>query len=285
MQLKQLIALTYAISAASLALGLTATYINSMKSELHDQYRSRLAKPKQEAPATVTVVTAARPLSFGTRLTRSDFVERHVPAASAPLNVYHTIDSIFSGGQVQILQTKLGEGELVVPGKILQTDQRPALAMLLPEGLRAVTIRVNEVRGVGGFVKPQDRVDVLLTDNAKEEGTDQRTTRVLLQNVLVLAIGQEIKSDDNEAKVRNSVTMAVNLRDAQKLALAVTVGELSLALRNPRHPIKKEPQSISLSDLQPSSPNTNTVASKIQVFRAAKATVYTLSLSGSTPSE
>lgn len=284
MRFKQLIALTYAISAGSLALGLMATYMTSMKSDLQEQYRTQLSKAKQKPAPTVTVVTAAKPLSFGSRLSRSDFVELRVPATSAPLNVYHTIDSIFATGREHILQTNLREGELVVPGKIAQTDKGPTLAMLLPEGLRAVTIKVNEVRGVGGFVKPQDRVDVLLTDNPREEGKDNRTARVLLQNVLVLAIGQEIKSEDDQAKVRSSVTMAVNLRDAQKLALAVTVGQLSLALRNPRHPLKPEPQSVSLSDLHSGKLNANTVASKIQVFRAAKATVYTLSLAGSTPS-
>src|SRR5262249_10488661 len=102
------------------------------------------------------------------------------------------------------------------------------LSALLQEGMTAVTLQVNEIVGVAGFVLPGDRVNVLLTrtDNQRGEYTD-----VLMQNVRVLAVNQLADDKVEKPVVAKAVTLEVSMQDAQKLTLAANVGRLSLTLR------------------------------------------------------
>jgi pilus assembly protein CpaB len=117
--------------------------------------------------------------------------------------------------------------------------------------MRAVTIRVNDVNGVAGFVLPGDRVDVLLT---REENQASRTknpiTDILLQNVKVLGIDQKANDNEEQPKVVRAVTLEVEPFDAQKLALAVTVGSLALALRHEANADADYTRTVRVSDLK-----------------------------------
>ena len=112
--------------------------------------------------------------------------------------------------------------------KVTGAGQRATLSALVKPGMKAVTIRVNDVEGVGGFVLPGDRVDVALT---RQIDKTSATTEVVLQNAKVLAIDQSADERATKASVPKSVTLEVDTLEAQKLSLAATVGSLSLLLR------------------------------------------------------
>jgi pilus assembly protein CpaB len=136
--------------------------------------------------------------------------------------------------------------EPILASKISAEGQGASMASLLPEGMRAATVRINDISGVAGFVQPNDSVDVLITRTFEGE----RITDVLLQNVKVLAMGQNAKERD-QAKVSKSTTLQVDPIDAQKLALGEAVGSLSLVLRKPGED-ENSPvvQTVSIDDLR-----------------------------------
>ena len=143
--------------------------------------------------------------------------------------------------------------------------------------MRAVTIKVNEVRGVGGFIQPKDRVDILMTEKKLQTAkASPRRTSVLLQDILVMAIGQNVNTQNYKPTVANSVTVAVNLQDAQKLALAITVGHLSLALRNPLQAGTSAPAKSHCRICGPARSARLPAAPKIRVYRSAKASDYSI---------
>jgi pilus assembly protein CpaB len=113
---------------------------------------------------------------------------------------------------------------------------------------RAVTIRVNDVLGVGGFVLPGDRVDVMLTRNTHETAA----TDVLLQNVKVLGVDQDANERKDKPTVARAVTLEVSAEEAQRVILGSQVGTLSLALRNGADAAARSPRTVGLADLRPS---------------------------------
>jgi len=132
--------------------------------------------------------------------------------------------------------------EPVLLAKLSGPDGRATLSNLLEPGMRAVTIRIDEIAGVGGFVTPGDRVDVVLTRDAgaiqEAEGVAKGAagstiaTEVVVQNVKVLTVGQGLDERQTAPQVANSVTLEVTPEDAKKVALARNIGTLSLSLRS-----------------------------------------------------
>jgi pilus assembly protein CpaB len=116
---------------------------------------------------------------------------------------------------------------------------------VIADGMRAVTIRVNDVDGVAGFVLPGDRVDVALTRQADKINTND----VVLQNIKVLAIDQMADERTDKPSIARAVTLEVSAQDAQKLALASSVGSLSLMLRRAGEAKSADTRRVTLSDL------------------------------------
>lgn len=166
----------------------------------------------------VTVAVASQELDFGTALNSDNVRLVSWPASSVPLGAFNDLGSI-EPGQVAIRPIAIGE-------PILQSriSGRASLSANLPPDMRAVSIPVNQVSGVAGFVLPGDVVDVMLT---REE-----TTVMLLENVLVLAIDRRSNEQETEPAVVDTATLQVDPVSAQRLTLARQVGSLSLALRN-----------------------------------------------------
>jgi pilus assembly protein CpaB len=130
--------------------------------------------------------------------------------------------------------------------------QGASIAALLPDGMRAATIRINDVSGVAGFVKPNDTVDVLITRQPiNADGSGAQVTDVLLQNIRVIAMGQQAVGADGKPSPTNSTTLEVTPLDAQKLVLGQQLGQLSLSLRKPgeEQNIPKV-ETVSLDDLR-----------------------------------
>jgi len=138
--------------------------------------------------------------------------------------------------------------EPVLASKISGEGQGASIAALLPEGMRAATVRINDVSGVAGFIQPNDSVDVLITRTPP--GANQQLTDVLLQNVRVIAIDQEAKNSDGTPKLARTATFEVSPIDAQKLALAQEAGNLSLVLRKPGEANNPVVETVSNNDLR-----------------------------------
>ncbi|RVA24273.1 Flp pilus assembly protein CpaB, partial [Mesorhizobium sp. M7D.F.Ca.US.004.03.1.1] len=138
--------------------------------------------------------------------------------------------------------------------KITGPGQRATLSAVRGEGMKAVSIRVNDVLGVAGFVFPGDRVDVLLTRTERGDGDDKSFVDVLLQSMKVLAVDQVADVSKDSPTVVKSVTLEASTKDAQKLTLAAGAGQLSLALRQAAASKGETTERVTLSDLTGETP-------------------------------
>lgn len=202
-----------------------------------------------------TVVVAAIPLKFGDTLSADKLREVAWPAGSIPTGAFKTTKEALAGeGTRQALQT-ISANEPVLASKITGPGQRATLSAVLSEGMKAVSIRVNDVLGVAGFVFPGDRVDVLLTRTVRgDDGADKSFVDVLLQSMKVLAIDQVADVSKDSPTVVKSVTLEASTKDAQKLTLAAGAGQLSLALRQAAASKGETTERVTLSDLTGETP-------------------------------
>lgn len=126
----------------------------------------------------------------------------------------------------------ISRGEAVLPTKVVAAGARSGLSTIVPEGMRAVALKVDDVIGVAGFVHPGDRVDVITTMKPREEGPF--VSKIVLQNIAVLAVGKDLEHKGKDAKEAKPVTVAtlmVTSEEAERLALSVDKGHILLALR------------------------------------------------------
>jgi pilus assembly protein CpaB len=182
----------------------------------------------QPANETVDLVLAATELEIGAELTAEDLTVGSWPAHMPLAGVIpaEEMDTIVGRGVIYPVTIN----EPVLETKLAPEGAGAGLAPTIPEGMRAMSIRVNNFIGVAGFVTPGTRVDILLSGSPTGDGVEM--SKVILENVTVLSAGRELDRDDptTEAGV---VTILVTPEDAQKLALANTQGRMQLALRNP----------------------------------------------------
>ncbi|TPI35044.1 Flp pilus assembly protein CpaB [Mesorhizobium sp. B3-2-1] len=202
-----------------------------------------------------TVVVAAMPLKFGDTLSADKLREIAWPAGAVPAGAFKTTKDALAGeGAKQALQT-IGTNEPVLATKITGPGQRATLSAVLGEGMKAVSIRVNDVLGVAGFVFPGDRVDILLTRTVRDsDGTDKSFVDVLLQSMKVLAVDQVADESKDSPTVVKAVTLEASTKDAQKLTLAAGAGQLSLALRQAAASKGETTERVTLSDLTGETP-------------------------------
>lgn len=215
-----LIMLLVALLFGSLAVFLAKTWLASQ------QVPVTQVAPPPEKIQTETIVIAKKDLNFGEPLTPDVLSEIDWPKGSKPDGSFATIADINKDGN-RVVLTPISPNEPILAWKISGPGARASLSALVGKGLRAVTIRINDTSGIGGFVLPGDRVDVLYTRNKSETASID----VLLQNVRVLAINQ-----NNDQKGANPIdgrtaTLELSPVDAQKLSLAESTGALSFTLR------------------------------------------------------
>lgn len=215
------IMLLLAIISGAIAVFLANTWLNS-----HSQQASVVAPPP--AMVTSTIVVAATDLSFGVPLQAETLREIPWPKSSVPDGAFAKITDVLAGGR-RVVLSPISPNEPVLKWKISGVGARASLSAVVTEGMRAVAIRVNDVVGVGGFVLPGDRVDLLYTRSQNND--EGASTDILIQNVRVLAIDQEADQKKDQPQVVKVVTVEVSTLDAQKIALAQTTGSLSLILR------------------------------------------------------
>jgi pilus assembly protein CpaB len=201
-----------------------------------------------------SIVVAAKPLRFGTQLSRGNLRELEWPAREVPAGAFAKIGDVLSGDGRRAALAAVEVNEPVLNWKITGPGQRASLSARIDEGYKAVSIRVTEVIGVAGFVLPGERVDVLLTRRQQREAAgggnpNNAFTDVLLQNVRVLATGQLVDERSENPSVEKTVTIEVTTEQAQKIALGSAVGELSLALRGAGSVATQHTRRVSLDDL------------------------------------
>ncbi|RUU57376.1 Flp pilus assembly protein CpaB [Mesorhizobium sp. M2C.T.Ca.TU.002.02.1.1] len=188
-----------------------------------------------------TIVVAQAPLRYGMELARPQLAEIPWPQDSLPQGAFPTIDKLLADGS-RVVLSPIEVNEPVLLTKLSGPNGRATLSNMLSPGMRAVTIRTDEIAGVGGFVTPGDRVDVVLTrdagdiqevsKNAQGAAGSTVTSEVVVADAKVLSVGQGADERKTEPQVANSVTIEVTNEGAQKVALARTVGTLSLSLRS-----------------------------------------------------
>jgi pilus assembly protein CpaB len=178
-----------------------------------------------------TVVVAAEPLGFGAEVSADSVTEIPWIAESLPTGAFVVKEDLLKDGR-RVVLSRLERGEPILRSKITGPGQRALLSSLLNEGKRAVTLRVDDVRGVAGFILPGDFVDVVLI---AEDGPPRREnySEILLQHLKVLAVDQLASERQEKATVAKAVTIEVTPEQAQKLLLATNIGKLSLILRPP----------------------------------------------------
>lgn len=191
-------------------------------------YVSEEPAPLQAAVPSQTVVVAARDLPAGAILRREDVETISWPGSTMPEGFTTQAGEVVGRGLI----TEVRKNEPLLDAKLAQKEAGGGLSITIPEGMRAVSVEVDEVVGVAGFVLPGTRVDVLVT---VMPGTDRRqtTTRIILQNVRALAADQRYQQDiDGEPQYVTVVTLLVTPQQAEELTLAATEGRIQLALRN-----------------------------------------------------
>jgi pilus assembly protein CpaB len=224
--------------------GLLAVFVaQSWLSSQAERMKTQEAKPQQTP--TQTIVVASKPLRFGMQLQKDYLREIAWPQANLPAGAFAKIDAVLSAGK-RVVLAPIEVNEPVLAVKVTGPGQRATLSALVAPGMKAVTIRVNDVEGVGGFVLPGDRVDVVMT---RQMDKGAASNEVVLQNVRVLAVDQHADTRSDKPSVAKAVTLEVDTRDAQKVWLAASVGSLSLLLRKAGEVAEEKPRRVTLSDL------------------------------------
>jgi len=194
------------------------------------------------------VVVARTTLSFGNRVGAEQLDVVPWPEGAIPPGAFTEIAQVVDGKGDRVALRTIEKFEPVLAGKISEPGGRAILSTIVDRDMRAMTIRVDDVLGVAGFVQPGDRVDVLLTRAA---GRPEAATDVLLQAVRVLGVDQDANDKKDKPVVARAVTLEVAPGDAQKLTLAANVGTLGLVLRNLADGTSAQARTIRLDDLAP----------------------------------
>lgn len=287
MNRSSLVSLLVAFVLAVLAVLGVQSYLKGQQAALMAE---SVAEP--EAPEN-TIVVATVPLRFGMTVDAGSLRSMAWSSDSIPDGAFRTVEELLGDtGKPRYVMSAIEVGEPLLSNKITGPGQRATLSAALAPGMKAVSIRINDVLGVAGFVLPGDRVDVMLTRSAGSSNisASNASTDVLLQGIKVLAIDQLADERADNPAIAKTITFEVSTSEAQKLTLAQSIGTLSLTLRNVA---SSEPETIvpvNISDLgggfgqkpavaAQSAPQPEVVVkrpstAKVAVYRDSKKTEY-----------
>jgi pilus assembly protein CpaB len=186
-------------------------------------------KLKTAAPvkaATVQVVVAAKDITFGTKLSAEHLKVVEFPPTAVPKSAYAVVDSVLG----QTTKVFLVEGEPILASKLSSVGG--GLSVRIPESMRASSVNVNDVSGVSGFILPGDRVDVIVTIDHVGMSMNS-VAKTILQDVEILAAGVKTETKNSKPMDVQAVTLLVDPKGAEDLALGLNEGKIHLVLRNP----------------------------------------------------
>jgi pilus assembly protein CpaB len=224
MSIRTLATLGVAIFLGVIAVVLVRTYLGNAT-------RTTVAQTGSEAP-TVSIVVAARPLARGAVLQADALKVVNYPQDAAPVEAFHAIGEVVGGENNQRVALRaMVANEPILAGNVSGAGGRLGLSGVVAPGMRAASLRSGDVAGVGGFVLPGDRVDILLT---RTSGNDQSATvtQILAENVRVLGVDQSDNVEANKPVVAKVVTVEVTPDQAQAISLGQSVGTITLTLRH-----------------------------------------------------
>lgn len=210
------------IGLAALAIAAMLTYV---------AYQSFIGKVAAMKRRTGSVVVAAKDLGMAAKIEVGDVRLVEMPTSDLPEGTFDDLTKVVGRGVI----TPLGKNEIVLASKLAGPGAGAGLPAIIPENMRAVSVQVNDVISVAGFVTPGTRVDVLLTGTpTNNAGTGDVLTTTVLENVEVLAAGEKLQpSAQGKPEKVPVITLLVSPEDAQKLTLASQQGKIQLSLRNP----------------------------------------------------
>jgi len=227
---------TIASLGASALLGVGALFVAKVWLPGSNSGPSKAAA--QPAVAMTSIVAASAAVPYGTKLEPKNLTLIKVPAASVPEGAYTAIEQVTAqDGGAPVTLTALSPREPILPTRISGPGVKPSVAATIAPGMRAYTIKVNDVAGGGGHVLPGDHVDVLLARAVAApgvegaEGNRLYISSLVLQNVRVLGMDMIADPASTEKFEPSTATLEVTVEDAGKLAVAGQAGTLSLALR------------------------------------------------------
>lgn len=206
------------ILAIAIAIVASVSLYNYLKSQEEEVKR---------AVATDKIVVASEEIGIGSTINSTQVKTAEWPRANLPQGSFTSSDNVVG----RRVLSKYQPGDPIVEAKLVPKEGAPGVLIYkIPEGHRAMTVGVDQVAGVAGFITPGNMVDVILT--IEPFGARQPVSKIVLQNVPVLAIGQIVEQqEDGKPQVVPTVTMDVTPEDAEKLAIASTQGRLQLVLR------------------------------------------------------
>jgi pilus assembly protein CpaB len=237
------------------------------------------AAPVARPVATATVIVAAQPLRFGMELSSAQLKEVPWPADAMPPGAAGSVQEFLKGPEKRMVISPMEPNEPVLASKVTGPGQRATLSAVLSPGMTAVTISLSETQGISGLALPGDRVNVMLT---RSEDKDQSYTDVLLQNVKLLAIDQVMDQRAERPLAIRNATLEVMPQDAKRVALAATVGTLSLMLRKAGEESAGGAGKVAVRDLLSEASEADTTASHgrrsttVKVTRNGKTEEYTV---------
>jgi pilus assembly protein CpaB len=242
MRRQTLIALGVAVILGLIAVFLANSYLTGRERQL-------ASSPE----GMVRVAVASLPLAYGAEVTPDKVKFVNYPEASLPVGTFKTIAELLPQGKRRVALRPIQINQPLLAADLSGEGQNASIAALLPDGMRAASVSINDVSGVAGFVKPNDTVDVLITRQPIDnDGAAQgrQVTDVLLQNIRVIAMDQAASSNGQPA-VSRTATLELTPVDAQKIALGQQLGQLSLVLRKPGEEQNiPQVETVSLDDLR-----------------------------------
>jgi pilus assembly protein CpaB len=265
---------TIVMVGIAVVFGLLAVFVAQGWLNYQAELNRKTVAPTPQQVATRTIVVASAPMRFGTHVVPDSLREVAWPDAAIPAGTYSSIAELTAGGK-RIVLASIERNEPILRTKITGPGQKATLSAVIQDGMRAVTVRTNDVEGVAGFVLPGDHVDVLLTrQSERASGMND----VVIQNARVLAVDQLADDAADRPTVARAVTLEVDTVAAQKIALAASLGSLSLMLRRAGEQHMDATRRITASDLA----QTEVVArstdakrfTKVSVTRAANKQEY-----------
>lgn len=197
---------------------------------------------KVEAVETVKVLVAARDISVGTIVGRGSLEWQEWPkrSISGRFITSQSGKDVMASYDGATARAVIVAGEPILEGKLIKTGEGGFMSAILPTGMRAVSVKISPESGAGGFILPNDRVDVIVTrrERQRNSSSDTFVSEAILKNVRVLAIDQTLRGDskgsdkDSQVAIGKTATLALRPLEAEVLARAEAAGEISLALRS-----------------------------------------------------
>jgi pilus assembly protein CpaB len=245
----------------SLVMGIAAAWA------ANNWVQSRLGPSGDQAVETDTVVAAAMDIPYGTEIEARHVKVMTLPRGTAPENAIRETAQI----EGMVATTDVLSGEILMKDRFAEHGAGSTLAALIEKGMRAVTVRVDDVVGVGGFLLPGNRVDVLAS--RLDSRTRRAQTETILKNLKVLAVDQTAQTERNDPVVVRAVTLEMTPAQSEKLVKAKAEGTIQLALRNP---LAEEEQEVAVEEPPAPKPAPKPVVRRAPVRRSPPSTTITV---------